>query len=417
MAEAESAIARALPRAPVPRQACILVGGKGTRLGLLTATLPKPLVPVGGRPFLDWLIEEVARHGIPRITLLAGYFGEQILERYQGRAVRGATVEVLVEPEPLGTGGALRLFADRLEERFWLLNGDTRFDVNLLDLSLHLGDALGVLALGRTAPGERFGIVELDAARRVTGFAARAESRDGPINGGIYLLDRTIVAELPAGPVSLEADVFPRLAAAGALRGAIYDGAFLDIGVPEDYAGAQERIPAMARRPAAFLDRDGVLIEDTGWPHRPEEARWIPGAPAAVKLLNDAGYYVFVVTNQAGVARGLYPESQVGLMHRWIAGELARQAAHVDAFEHCPHHPDAPLEAYRRECPRRKPAPGMIRDLLAAWPVLPQGSFLVGDRETDCQAAAAAGLPGYLFPGGNLLDFVASLPALAALRE
>ncbi len=396
------------PPEPV-RQAAILVGGRGTRLGALTESLPKPMVPVDGRPFLDWLIEEVARHGIPRITLLAGYLGDQIAARYDGAVLRGARIEVLREPEPLGTAGALRLFADRLDPRFLLLNGDTRFDVNLLDLPLHLGDGLGVLALRRTVPGARFGIVELDGSR-ITGFTPRPEGREGPINGGIYLLDRRIIAEIGEGMVSLEADVFPRLAARGALRGVLYDGAFLDIGIPGDYEAAQAAIPAMARRPAAFLDRDGVLIEDTGWPHRPEEARWTPGAAAAVKRLNDAGFFVFVVTNQAGVARGFYPESQVGVMHRWIAEEFAAAGAHVDEFAYCPNHPEAVVEAYRLDCRRRKPKPGMILDLMATWPVVREGSFLIGDRETDLAAAAAAGIPGHLFPGGDLSVFLDGLP-------
>jgi D-glycero-D-manno-heptose 1,7-bisphosphate phosphatase len=325
--------------------------------------------------------------------------------------MRGATVEVLEEPEPLGTGGALRLFAERLEERFLLLNGDTRFDVNLLDLPLHMQDATGVLALRRTAPGARFGIVELDAAGRVTGFTPRPEGREGPINGGIYLLDRRIAAGIGEGVVSLEGEVFPRLAARGVLRGTIYDGDFLDIGIPEDYTAAQARIPAMARRPAAFLDRDGVLIEDTGWPHRPGEARWIPGAAAAVKALNDASYLVFVVTNQAGVARGYYPEDQVGVMHRWMAEAFARAGAHVDEFAYCPFHPEATLPAYRQDSPRRKPAPGMLTDLMAAWPVRRAGSFMVGDKDSDLQAAAAAGVPGHLFCGGDLHGFVARLLA------
>ena len=169
------------------------------------------------------------------------------------------------------------------------------------------------------------------------------------------------------------------------------------------------RAVATARRPAAFLDRDGVLIEDTGYPHRPEDIRWMPGAAAAVKALSEAGYLVFVVTNQAGVARGYYDEAQVGVMHRRMAGVLAGQGAHVDAFEYCPHHPQAVRPEYRRDCRRRKPRPGMIEDLLAAWPVDSSRSFLVGDRETDMQAAAAAGLPGHLFVGGDLAAFVAGV--------
>ena len=396
------------------RQAALLVGGRGTRLGPLTDAMPKPLAPVAGRPFLDWQIEEVARHGFARITLLAGYRAEQIVARYAGRTVHGAALEVLVEPEPLGTAGALRLFAEHLEDRFLLLNGDTLFSVNLLDLPLHAGDtegrpALATLALRRSAPGGRYGTVELADDGRISGFQERSPDRGGPINGGIYALDRRITEWIAEGPVSLEAQVFPRLAAAGLLYGALYDGEFIDIGIPEDLERAQTLIPAMQRRPAAFLDRDGVLIEDTGYPHDPARVRWVPGAAAAVKLLNDAGHYVFVVTNQAGVARGFYPQAQVDALHGWMAAQLAAQGAHVDAWEHCPHHPEALLDVWRQDCRRRKPKPGMLEDLLAAWPVRVEASFLVGDKLSDLAAAAGAGLPGHYFTGGALDVFLGQL--------
>ena len=233
---------------PTPiRQAALLVGGRGTRLGALTDTMPKPMAPVAGRPFLDWQIEDVARQGVTHILLLAGYKAEQIVARYAERIVRGATLEVLVEPDPLGTAGAIRLFAERWDERFYLMNGDTLFDVDLMDLPRHAGDALATLALRRTAPGGRYGTVDLAADGRVTGFLPRDPDRAGPINGGIYLVDRRITARIGAGPVSLEADVFPRLAEAGLLRGALYDGAFIDIGIPEDLERAQTQIPEMQR--------------------------------------------------------------------------------------------------------------------------------------------------------------------------
>jgi len=169
----------------------------------------------------------------------------------------------------------------------------------------------------------------------------------------------------------------------------------------------------MAQRPAAFLDRDGVLIEDTGYPHEPAQVRWIPGAVEAVRCLNGAGVYVFVVSNQAGVARGYFPEAKVIALHEWMAGRLADQGARVDQWAYCPHHPEAVIEAYRRDCRRRKPRPGMLEDLMAAWPVDRAASFLVGDRPTDLAAAAAAGIASHRFTGGALDDFLESIGRIA----
>jgi D-glycero-D-manno-heptose 1,7-bisphosphate phosphatase len=166
------------------------------------------------------------------------------------------------------------------------------------------------------------------------------------------------------------------------------------------------QVGARGRRPAAFLDRDGVLNVDHGYVHAPDQVEWVPGAKQAVKRLNDAGYYVFVVTNQAGVAKGLYPEEAVATLHRWMAEELAAAGAVIDDWRYCPHHPEASVAAYRAAHPWRKPSPGMLLDLLACWPIERERSFLVGDKPSDIEAAEAAGIAGYLFEGGNLESFV-----------
>ena len=155
-----------------------------------------------------------------------------------------------------------------------------------------------------------------------------------------------------------------------------------------------------------FFDRDGVLNHDSGYTFETHKLKWIDGAREAVKAVNDAGYFAFVVTNQSGVARGLYEESHVQALHRWMADEMAAIGAHIDAFEYCPDHPDGTIERYRRVSHRRKPAPGMITDLLGRFPVDADHSILIGDKASDLEAARAAGLKGHLFSGGNLEAFV-----------
>ena len=163
-----------------------------------------------------------------------------------------------------------------------------------------------------------------------------------------------------------------------------------------------------------FLDRDGVLNADIGYLWRKEDFNWIPGAPEAVRLFNQRGWRVVVVTNQSGVARGYYQESDVQLLHDWMNEELAKHDAHIDRFYFCPHYPQGAQAKYAVECDCRKPQPGMILRGLTEWRGDPAVSFLIGDKESDLAAANAAGIAGYLFTGSNLLDFVLNtIPEIA----
>ncbi len=147
-----------------------------------------------------------------------------------------------------------------------------------------------------------------------------------------------------------------------------------------------------ARRGAVFFDRDGVLNLDTGFTHRADQVRWVKGAARAVRRVNEAGLLAFVVTNQSGIARGLYSEEDVRALHRWMAAELAREGARVDDWRFCPHHPEL-----SGACRCRKPLPGMLEALIAAHAVDPELSLMLGDRDSDMAAAAAAGVRGVPF--------------------
>ncbi len=403
----------------LPRQCAILAGGLGTRLGDLTRDTPKPLLDVGGRPFLAWLMREALRWGIEEFILLTGHLGDRVrgaIDLLSDGLPRAVGIRVSNEPAPAGTGGALRAARNLLDERFLLLNGDSLL---LADLGPALaafasdaGDIACRMVLREVPDTGRYGVVGLEGDR-VVSFQERPDvAGPGLINSGIYLMDRRL-ADLAGANCSLERDSLPALIRDGAVRGTVADGWFIDIGVPADLAHARAELPDRIRRPALLLDRDGVLNHDRGWVGSRAQWEWIAGAKAAVRLATAAGFHVFVVTNQSGVARGLYTEDDVGTLHRWMGDELRGAGGTVDDIRYCPFHPEAVVPRYRAVSDWRKPAPGMILDLIRRWELEPQRCLLIGDHPRDLAAATAAGVAGHLFPGGDLASFAAPLLARA----
>jgi D,D-heptose 1,7-bisphosphate phosphatase len=404
-----------------PRRAVILCGGMGTRLGKLTARVPKPLLPVAGRPFLEILLGEIGRQGFDRITLLAGFEGTQIADFAELSPVAqrfALTIDVVIEPEPLGTAGALSAARGALDEEFLLLNGDTWFDINLLTLCRFARtrhpDAVVAMALRGSEDSSRYGVAKLSSERIVDFDDSRADSSGAAlVNGGIYLMRRGALDRF-GDKRSLEIDVLQELARRGEIAGQQFNGFFIDIGVPQAYAAAQMEIPARLTKPAVFLDRDGVLNRDLGHVGTLDRFEWMPGALSAVRRLNDSGYYAFLVSNQAGVARGYYSERDVQELHRWMQRALRAEGAHLDDIRYCPDHPEALEPQYKQASGWRKPEPGMILDLINAWPLDLERSFVVGDKETDMEAARRAGVTGFLYPGGDLDAFVAECIAASS---
>ncbi len=394
------------------RQAIILVGGRGTRLGALAQDTPKPLMPIAGDArFLDYLIDDVARHGVREIVLLAGHLGDQVAARYDGKRARGAALKVVREPAPAGTAGALRHAAALLDDVFLMTNGDSYLDLNYLALARTLqADDVAALALRRVEDAARYGAVDL-ANGRITGFREKDSANPGPgiISGGVYMLRKRVLDLIDRTPCSIESDVFPALAAAGALAGHESNGYFIDIGLPDTLAQAREELPAQIRRGAVLFDRDGTLNRDDGYTYKPDDLVWRPGAIEAIRACNDAGRLAIVVTNQSGIGRGYYDEAAMARFHAHMQGELAEAGAHIDAFYHCPHHPDASAAEFAyADHPDRKPNPGLLRRALIEWPIDPARAFMVGDTSADTGAGAAIDLPAYLVAPGDLFATVAA---------
>ena len=406
--------------------AVILAGGLATRLGDLAAATPKCLMPVAGRPFVDDLLWNLRRHGVRRVVFAVGRLGEQVESHVGDGSAFGLEVVYSREESAMGTGGALALAAEHVTTNEALvLNGDSLFDVNYLDLALRLlsaaaGGARAVIALREVEDASRYGSVRLasgadaatpgEGAACVAAFDEKGVTGLGLVSCGVYCVQSSLLRGLDRVPHSLETEVFPWLVVEGELYGAVYGGLFIDIGVRDSLELAQTAVAAWRRRPVAFLDRDGVLNEDVNYLHKPEQVAWLPGAIEAVRELNDAGFLVIVVTNQAGIGRGFYTESDFEVFTAWMADRLAEAGAHIDAVYHCPHHPTEALPDWRVDCECRKPRPGMFLRAIAEWDVDVERSFMVGDKPGDLVAARSAGIVrGVLFTGGDLREAVRPL--------
>ncbi|MBQ4404820.1 MAG: HAD family hydrolase [Selenomonadaceae bacterium] len=156
---------------------------------------------------------------------------------------------------------------------------------------------------------------------------------------------------------------------------------------------------------AIFFDRDGVLNEEVGYLWEIEKFRWIDGAREAIKFCNERGILTIVVTNQSGIARGMYTSREVDALHDFMQKSLAEIGAHIDGFYYCPHYPEGSVKEFSVACDCRKPKPGMILKACKEFKIQPAQAILFGDSERDIEAAKAAGLrAGIFFSGGNLLE-------------
>lgn len=314
---------------------------------------------VGGRPRIAWQMRELQRFGIEEFLLVG-----------DGCDVAGLA-GWLPKPARIDAAPTLDDVRDRLHARFLACAGDRLLDFNVAAL---FRDAAAGALLAQIAT--------------VPGLAEPA----------IGLFDRQSLDRLPPGGGLLR-DLPPVLVLDG-LAGSTPVAASALVG---------DDVGRLRTRRALFLDRDGVVNRDQGYIATRERFEWMEGALDLFRRVADAGWHVFIVTNQSGVARGYFDEGTVVALHGWMTDTIRAQGGTVDDIRHCPFHPEAVVERYRRDSDWRKPGPGMLNDLVRAWQIDPARAVLVGDQARDIEAGAAAGVAGHLFPSGNVAAFVMPL--------
>jgi histidinol-phosphate phosphatase family protein len=431
------------------RQLVILAGGKGTRLKDRLGDLPKPLIPIAGKPLLEHQVELARQHGFTEVLMFVHHRADLIQAHFGDGNRWGVKVDYVVEREPLGTAGAVLTGAERLADRFAVMYGDTMVNVDLSRLwEAHTrAGAHATLLLHPNDHPQDSDLVETAADGHITAFHNRPHPqgvwRQNLVNAGLYVLDKRAFESFHDSPaenalsgravsnapgtgdsepvghghhgLDFGKDLFPALLRRGARLMGYHSPEYIkDIGTPQRYdrvraeyeEGVVQRSSMVTPQRAVFLDRDGTLIEEVSAQGlvRPEQLTLLPGAAEAIGRLNHAGIRAVVVTNQPVVAKGFCTEARLREIHNKLETVLGLDHAFLDRIYWCPHHPEKGFPGERPElkieCECRKPRIGMIRQAVRELNIDLAQSWLIGDSTTDLQTARNAGLRSILVRTG-----------------
>jgi mannose-1-phosphate guanylyltransferase/phosphomannomutase len=411
----------------------VLAGGKGTRLGRTDA--PKPMVPIAGKPVLQWIVEWAVRSGMANITLVCHHQSDMIAAWFGDGARFGARIRYVVEQTPMGTAGALLALRGQMADRFMVVFADLVLDFDA-ERMIAFDAAAPALATIMVHPNNHpydSDLVEVANGDGVV-TAMHGKPHDSGayyqnlVNAGAFILDPSILAHIPLDtPCDFGRDLFPKLVREGRRVRAYHTFEYIsDMGTPDRLArierdlvsGVVGRRHRRHQQRAIFLDRDGVLNIDDSPVVSAADLRLFPGAAAGVRTINESGYLAVVITNQPGLAKGFLTERDLVDVHRKLEWELAREGAFLDALYYCPHHPErgfaGEVAELKRECDCRKPAPGMLFRASADLNIDLSASWMIGDRQVDVQAAGAAGVRSLLVRPGDLREAVSALLGEAA---
>lgn len=418
-------------------KAVIMAGGKGTRIAAVNSEVPKPMIPLEGKPVLEYQVECLKRQGIREYIFVTGHLGDQI-ESWFGDGRRfGISVSYIREEYPLGTAGALYMLRNMSDDDFLLINGDIIFDVDINRFSEahhRCGGMATILVHPNSHPYDS-SLVVAGRDGLVREWLHKEEKRtwyQNRVNAGIHILSSKLFTHLRSKnmfselcPLDLDRDILKPLIDEKELY-AYYSTEYVkDMGTPERYESvcrdirlgrvAQKNLSR--RQKAVFLDRDGTINRHVGFLRNIDDFELLNGVARAIRMINEQGFLVIVVTNQPVIARGEISEAELEEIHRKMETLLGTEGAYVDAVYYCPHHPDAGFPGERKEykvrCQCRKPEPGLLFQAAREYNIELTDSWMVGDSGNDILAGIAAGCRTagvYGCAGGNgtfddLLEF------------
>ena len=409
----------------------IMAGGKGTRVASIASDIPKPMIPICGKPILEHQIECLNKNGLSDIIIIVGHLGQSIKEYFGNGSRFGCKISYYTETEPLGTAGALYKIKELLENRsedFILLNGDIIFDIDFKRMiTFHKKHkAWASLAVHPNNHPYDSVLIECNENNQITAWINKEDTArmagtyyKNLVNAGIHILSLDLIKNCPQDKdkVDLDRDILKKMILGGRIFGYITPEYIKDMGTPERFTEVSHAIEKgivknknlAVKQKCVFLDRDGTINELNDFILSPEDLILIDGAAQAIKTINSSGYLAIVITNQPVIARGDLDFKTLDSIHKKMETELGKLGAFIDDLFFCPHHPEKGFPGerpeYKIDCNCRKPKPGMILKAAEKYNIDLKNSYMVGDHVRDTEAGAAAGCIPFLLKDKTLADF------------
>ena len=359
----------------------ILAGGKGTRIRNLLGRKPKPMANFNKKPFIEYILQTYSKYRFQNVYILGGFKFRQIFNKFEKKYYNCNKITCIKEKKLMGTAGALNSLKKKNINDFILINGDTFLEVDLNNLVKSCDKkSLGSMTLVKNKDyksNKKLVAIGLKNKKIVYKKFSKL------MNGGVYFFKKKILKFIHNKNLSLENDTLPGLIKEKKIAGIINQNFFIDIGTPYNFNNAAALLKKNCTRPAAFLDRDGVINYDTGYVHKIKNFKLRPGVKKGLKYLKSKNYYIFIVTNQSGIARGLYTHNDFYKLHNDLKEKFQKNNIFFDDINFCPYHPKAELKKFRKISTLRKPGNLMIKQLRAKWHTERNKSFMIGDQIVD----------------------------------